>query len=83
MDTVWLDVARYDPVTQMLDESHVALTPDGVRLFPIVPRHIWPAEMDLMARIAGLRLKERWGDWDPPRIHPGQQERHLRVRAVR
>ncbi len=62
--SVTLDVARYDPVTQLLDESHVTLTADGVRLFPIVTRHIWPAEMDLMARIAGLRLKERWGGWD-------------------
>jgi SAM-dependent methyltransferase len=60
---VWLDVARYDPVTQLLDESHVSLSKEGVRLFPIVTRHIWPAEMDLMARIAGLRLKERWGGW--------------------
>ena len=63
-DSVWLDVARYDPATQMLDESHVALTSTGVRLFPVVQRMIWPAEMDLMARIAGLRLKERWDDWN-------------------
>jgi hypothetical protein len=24
---------------------------------------VWPAELDLMARLAGLRLKERWADW--------------------
>jgi SAM-dependent methyltransferase len=64
VDSVWLDVARYDPVTQLLEESHVSLTPSGVRLFPIVTRQVWPSEMDLMARIAGLRLKERWGGWD-------------------
>lgn len=64
VDSVWLDVARYDPATQMLDESHVALTSTGVRLFPVVQRMIWPGEMDLMARIAGLRLKERWDDWN-------------------
>ncbi len=63
-DSVWLDVARYDPAAQMLDESHVALTSTGVRLFPVVQRMIWPGEMDLMARIAGLRLKERWDDWN-------------------
>ena len=61
---MWLDVARYDPVTQLLDESHVSLTKNGVNLFPIVTRHIWPAEMDLMARIAGLQLKERWDGWE-------------------
>jgi SAM-dependent methyltransferase len=61
---VRLDVARYDPVTQLLDESHVSLSPDGVRLFPIVTRHIWPSELDLMARIAGMRMRERFGGWD-------------------
>jgi SAM-dependent methyltransferase len=64
VDEVRLDVGRYDPVTQRLEESHVHLTRDGVRLFPIVTRYIWPSELDLMARIAGLRLKERWGDWN-------------------
>jgi SAM-dependent methyltransferase len=61
---VTLDVGRHDPVSQTLEESHVVLTPeDGVRLFPIVTRYAWPAELDLMARIAGLRLRERWGSW--------------------
>lgn len=64
MNEVWLDVARYDPITQLLEESHVSLTADGVRLYPVVQRIASPGEMDLMARIAGLRLKERWGGWD-------------------
>ena len=63
VNSVWLDVAKYDPVTQMLDESHVSLTSRGVRLFPLSSGYIWPSEMDLMARIAGLRLKERWDGW--------------------
>lgn len=58
---VWLDVGRHDPVAQRLDESHVHLTRDGVRLYPIVTRYAWPSELDLMARIAGLRLRQRWG----------------------
>ena len=64
MNQVWLDVARYDPVTQLLEESHVSLAADGVRLYPVVQRIASPSEMDLMARIAGLRLKERCGGWD-------------------
>ncbi len=64
VDQVTLDVGRYDPVTQQLEESHVVLSAEGVRLYPIVTRYIWPSELDLMARIAGLRLKERWADWD-------------------
>jgi SAM-dependent methyltransferase len=61
---VRLDVGRHDPVTQRLEESHVVFTRDGVRLYPIVTRYAWPSELDLMARIAGLHLKERWGGWN-------------------
>lgn len=63
LDEVRLDVGRHDPVNQMLDESHVSLSPKGVRLFPIVARYAWPSELDLMARIAGLHLRDRWGGW--------------------
>jgi SAM-dependent methyltransferase len=60
---VVLDVARYDPVTQLLAESHVRLTRDGISLAPILCRLITPGEMDLMARLAGLRLVDRFADW--------------------
>ena len=63
VDEVWLDVANYDPVTQRLEETHVRLGAGGVGLFPIVTRYCYPSELDLMARIAGLRLRERWGGW--------------------
>jgi hypothetical protein len=42
----------------------VFLSRAGVRLAPVVQRYAWPAELDLMARIAGLRLTERWDDWN-------------------
>jgi SAM-dependent methyltransferase len=58
-----LDVARHDPVKQLLEETHVTLSSTGVHLNPIVTRYAWPAELDLMAHIAGLRLKERWAGW--------------------
>jgi SAM-dependent methyltransferase len=61
---VRLDVLRHDPVTQTIDESHVFLSRLGVELFPVTQRYAWPSELDLMARIVGLRLKERWGGWD-------------------
>jgi hypothetical protein len=64
VDEVRLDVARHDPVRQILDESHVVLNRDGARLYPIVTRYAWPSELDLMARIAGLRLQNRWGGWN-------------------
>jgi SAM-dependent methyltransferase len=61
---VRLDLGRHDPVRQQLVESHVVLSREGVRLYPIVTRYAWPSELDLMARIAGLRLKERWAGWN-------------------
>lgn len=64
VDEVRLDVGRFDAVTQRLEESHVVLSSEGVRVHPIVTRYAWPSELDLMARIAGLRLKERWGGWN-------------------
>jgi hypothetical protein len=64
VDEVTLDVGRHDPVKQLLVESHVVLTREGVRLFPIVCRYAWPSELDLMARIVGLRLVERYGGWN-------------------
>ncbi len=64
VDSVTFDVGRHDPVKQWLEETHVRLSPaDGVRLFPIVCRYVWPSEMDLMARMAGLRLVERHAGW--------------------
>jgi hypothetical protein len=62
--SVRLDVARHDPVKQLLDETHVTLSSRGIHLNPIVTRYAWPAELDLMARIAGLHLKERWAGWN-------------------
>jgi SAM-dependent methyltransferase len=64
VDEVRLDVLRHDAARQMIEESHVSLSPSGTRLNPVVQRYAWPAELDLMARLAGLRLKGRWGGWD-------------------
>jgi hypothetical protein len=64
VDQISFDVGRHDPVTQRLDESHVVLSSAGVGLFPIVTRYAWPSELDLMARIAGLKLRQRWGGWE-------------------
>ncbi|MFN2132949.1 MAG: class I SAM-dependent DNA methyltransferase, partial [Anaerolineae bacterium] len=63
VDEVRLDVLRHDPATQTIEESHVSLSQAGVRLNPVVQRYAWPSELDLMARIAGLRVKGRWGGW--------------------
>ena len=63
LDQVGLGVGRYDPVTQILDINHVHLGADGVGFSPIRLRLAYPPEFDLMARIGGLRLRDRWGGW--------------------
>ena len=60
---VGFDVARYDPVTQLLEENHVRMTETGISMNPIVGRLITLGEMDLMARIAGLRRVARFANW--------------------
>ena len=63
-DSLWLDAVQHDPVEQMLEFQRVRLSEDGMRLVPLRLRYVWPSEMDLMARLAGLSLKHRWGGWD-------------------
>lgn len=60
-----IDVAVHYQATQRVDSQHVVVE-DGqpARVMPISLRYAWPAELDLMARLAGLRLRNRWGDWD-------------------
>jgi predicted RNA methylase len=53
----------YDVVTQRFSSQHYTFTEGGVRASPVEFRYAWPAELDLMARIAGLRLEARWSNW--------------------
>ena len=64
VNEVRLDVLRHDAATQTLEENHVTLSEHGVKFNPVAQRYAWPAELDLMARMAGLRLRERWGSWN-------------------
>src|SRR5260370_1089133 len=59
---VW-EAARHDPVSQRVFSQQVYLTEGGIRLFPLQVRYAWPSEMDLMAQLAGLRLRHRWAGW--------------------
>lgn len=56
-------IDEYDVVTQSLISHHLT-TRDGVTTRSSGRfRYVWPSELDLMARIAGLRLRHRWADW--------------------
>jgi SAM-dependent methyltransferase len=54
----------YDVVTQRLSGQHYHFVDGRVEPSPIEMRYAWPAELDLMARLAGLRLAHRWGGWN-------------------
>lgn len=63
-DSVSLFVSTANHVTQEMRTCHVRLTEGGgVQLRPGAVRYTWPSELDLMARIAGLRPHERWATW--------------------
>jgi hypothetical protein len=68
VNAVRFDLLQLDPSAQMLYENHVQLTPEGAKFTPVVQRYAWPSELDLMARIAGLRLEQRWGGWNKERF---------------
>jgi SAM-dependent methyltransferase len=59
-----LEATRHDPVQQRITSQHIVLTEQGIRLYPVQLRYAWPSELDLMARLAGMRLRERWGGWE-------------------
>jgi ubiquinone/menaquinone biosynthesis C-methylase UbiE len=53
----------YDTVTQRLGGQHYDFVDGRVEPSPIELRYAWPAELDLMARIAGLELQDRWANF--------------------
>lgn len=77
-DTVRLDAAEIDLTTQHIASQHVHISPDSVRLYPVKLRYAWPAELDLMARLAGLELWQRWSSWEKEPF-TGQSTKHISV----
>jgi len=62
-DRCRIGVERHDSVHQIVNSCHLILSKDEVRLMPVKVRYAWPAELDLMARLAGMRRRHRWSDW--------------------
>ncbi|UCC71970.1 MAG: class I SAM-dependent methyltransferase [Gemmatimonadota bacterium] len=63
LDQVVLEVSKHDPTRQRVDSHHVVLSEEGIKFYPVRIRYAWPGELDLMAQLAGLKLRERWGGW--------------------
>jgi SAM-dependent methyltransferase len=54
---------EFDVASQGLISHHYAVVDGKLELHSVPFRYVWPAELDLMARLAGMRLRERWSDW--------------------
>ncbi|MBM7436866.1 class I SAM-dependent methyltransferase [Streptomyces sp. HB132] len=68
----------YDVATQSVNSNYIEVE-EGRGAFRSIPfRYVWPAELDLMARLAGLRPRDRWEDWDR-RPFTGESGRHVSV----
>jgi hypothetical protein len=68
----------YDPAMQAM-QGHYAEFTDGKGEYSTMPfRYVWPAELDLMARLAGMRLRDRWEGWDR-RPFTGESSQHVSV----
>jgi SAM-dependent methyltransferase len=63
VDGVNLDVSVHHPAAQRVDSQHVSIEDGTIRTYPVFIRYAWASELDLMARLAGLSLKQRWGGW--------------------
>ena len=60
---VRLDASRHDPVNQQVVSNVIRLANGAVSVRPVRLRYAWPGEIDLMAALSGLDLRERWGGW--------------------
>jgi SAM-dependent methyltransferase len=55
---------EYDVAAQILHSHHYWVVDGRLEVFSAPYRYVWPAELDLMARLAGMRLRERWAGWN-------------------
>ena len=56
-------IDEYDVANQGLVSHHFRIVDGTVEKFSTPFRYVWPAELDLMAGLAGMRLRERWAGW--------------------
>jgi SAM-dependent methyltransferase len=62
-DADHVGVDEFDVVRQGLVSHHYTRVGDHYEAVSMPFRYVWPSELDLMARIAGMRLRERWSGW--------------------
>jgi len=75
-DHVLASAVSYDAASQTSVKQHILFRDGVMRMFPLAARHIWPSEMDLMARLTGLCLHSRYGGWHLER-YTASSKRHV------
>ena len=63
-DSVQMEFVLHDPVEQAITYQRVTFDARGTVLRPLRLRYCWPSELDVMAQLAGMRLRERYASWD-------------------
>lgn len=63
-DVMSIESARLEPAEQRMRTTQAVFRNGSVRLYPANHRYAWPAELDLMAQLAGLARESRWQDWE-------------------
>jgi SAM-dependent methyltransferase len=64
LDSARFEVAIHDRAAQTVAFQRIVISAEGTQMFPHFMRYAWPSELDLMAQLAGLELRERWAWWD-------------------
>lgn len=73
-----LGFEEYDVATQIAVSHHRWVVDGELKTFSSPHRYAWPAELDLMARLAGMSLRERWCDWSREPF-TGESRSHISV----
>lgn len=77
-DRIGLKVSQHDVVLQKIKSQHIAILINEVKLFPVEIRYAYPAELDLMAQLAGLKLQHRWSSWKQE-VFDASSTKHISV----
>lgn len=73
-----LGFEEYDVAAQIAHSHHYWVIDGQLKIFSSPHRYVWPSELDLMARLAGLSLRERWSDWNREPF-TGESRSHISV----
>ena len=74
----YLGFDEYDIAAQGLISHHYTVTGGQLEVLSVPFRYVWPAELDLMARLAGMTLRERWANWQRE-PHTSDSSTHVSV----